>query len=59
MDIAMQVSYRFSDRADIFCPVDPDEAAAMVRAFVLGQPVQVPDRHEPADVKTIRFFEDR
>ncbi len=55
----MQVAYRFSDRADIYCPVDPDEAAAMVRAFVLDQPVRVPDSHKPADIKSIRFFEDR
>ncbi len=59
-DIVMQVGYRFSDRADTYCPVDPDEAAAIVRAFVSGQPIRLPDNHKPVDnVKTIRFFEDR
>ncbi len=56
----MQVGYRFSDRADIYCPVNPDQAAEAVRAFVSGKPVRLPDSGNPTtDVKSIRFFEDR
>ncbi len=60
MAIAMEEKYRTSDRIGVFRLVEPDEATAMVRAFLLGQPVSIPDLREKADdVTSIRFFEDR